>query len=800
MLLSLKRAGASERRPPAAISRREAWNAGLQTGIVRRTSEERRTAARPEAQYRTFRTSALPEMRFVRALLSAAILMPAFTAGAPQTVEFREIRVGLADGVSAARISASEPFVLRAGELVVETSEALVSPETRAGEPILALGSFASETRAREVAEAFREERSGDPERNEVPQRSDIRPRREFSEVRLERDPETGRYVVVLPSGRPTAAQAVRLRGEGFPEADVVRIPKPLGEALVVRPFGGSPIRFSSGVTLTAESPARGFLEWEGRPYRGAFTLFRSGAGVTVVNRTTLEEYLLGVVPRELPPDLFPEVEALKAQALAARTYALTPREAYTRRGYDLCSSPACQVYGGVGAEHPLSTAAVMETAGEALFHDGRLIDALYTAACGGYTENAENVFSNPTPYLVARACIRDAGGGSLRSGASADAPLDAALARMTGGLVGDWNVAASAASVSEDEAARVVTAAVRWLGLPACDYAAPPGEELTLRAFGRLVETIRCRRPEEAVFGPGPDGSELSREGAPAVGRLLSEGLFDPSERGLDPERTVSRREVVAVAASLLRRDGQLFRRGQIRDVATREGRVLITLEEESRGAAPSREPPLQVEAAPGARLFREIRPTRISGRDEPPPLAVPVGDLHLRVGDFVRYHASVEPSVEALGRFDLLILEDLGDALDRFSRQSSWLVPKNNRDLSDAVNKVQRIGRIVALEPLEFGASGRVVRLRIVGTEGSLEVRGLRVRRLLGLAENLFHAEPRRDRAGEVTEWWFSGRGWGHGLGLCQAGAYGMAAAGAGYREILAHYYPETEVLSVR
>ena len=110
--------------------------------------------------------------------------------------------------------------------------------------------------------------------------------------------------------------------------------------------------------------------------------------------------------------------------------------------------------------------------------------------------------------------------------------------------------------------------------------------------------------------------------------------------------------------------------------------------------------------------------------------------------------------------------------------------------------MNRVKPIGRIVALEPLEFGASGRIVRLEIVGTEGSLELRGLRIRRLLGLAENLFRAEPRRDEAGAVTEWWFSGRGWGHGLGLCQAGAYGMAAAGAGYREILAHYYPGTEI----
>lgn len=709
--------------------------------------------------------------------------VPVFAAAAAQTSAVPEIRIGLADGATAARISAPAPFVLRAGELVVETSDALISPETETGEPVLGLGSFADEERARAVVEAFREAS------------------RDGSDVRLERDPDTGRHLAVVVSGEVTEARAQSLVAGGFPEAGVFRIPVPVGEALVIRPVGGSPIRFSGEAALTVEPPGVGFVEWEGKPYRGSLEIFRSGDGVTVVNRTGLEEYLFGVVPRELPPDLFPEVEALKAQALAARTYALTPRDAYLRRGYDLCSGPACQVYGGVAAEHSLSTAAVTETAGEALFYDGRLIDALYTAACGGYTENAENVFSNPTPYLVARACIREAGGLRLR-GEVMDAPLDAALVRLAGAPVADWRGTGLSATADRGDAGSVLGAVMRRLGLAVCDPAGTAGGFLPLGGFGRLVEEIRCREPDRPLLGPGPDGSELAREGEPAIGRLLAEGLLDPSERGLDPERPVSRREVIGVAAALLRRDGQLFRRGQIREVVAFEGGVHITVEEEKDGLATEAPPPVRLEAGGGAFLFREIRPTRIPGRDEPQPVPVPVRELRLRVGDFVRYLVAAR----AMGgdqesvRFDLLVLEDLGDAQDRFSRQSSWLVPRNNADLSDAINEVKPIGRIVALEPLEFGASGRIVRLRIVGTGGSLEVRGLRIRRLLGLAENLFRAEPRRDENGDVKEWWFSGRGWGHGLGLCQAGAYGMAASGARYREILAHYYPGTEIRSVR
>ena len=721
-------------------------------------------------------------LRAARLVLLAALCFAISPSGtAAQAIPPRQIRIGLADGAPAARISAPAPFVLRAGELVIETADALISAETGAGEAVLALGSFAGEAGAREAAEAFREERTDAPE------------------VRVERDPDTGRYLAVLPSEPVAETGVAGLRDAGFPGAGIFRIPAAVGEALVVRPFGGAPIRFSAGVSLTAEPPGDAFLEWEGRPYRGSFTVFRSGGGVTVVNETTLEEYLLGVVPRELPPDLFPEIEALKAQALAARTYALTPRAAYTRRGYDLCGSAACQVYGGVAAERPLSTAAVRETAGEALFHDGRLIDALYTAACGGYTENAENVFSNPTPYLVARACIREAGGVGLR-GASADAPLDAALVRIAGALPAGWNGAGLSEPASRGEAARILTGVVRWLGFPACDSGGTTGGELTLSEFGRLAEAIRCREPEGSLLGPGPDGGELAREGDPATGRLLAEGLFDPSERGLDPGRPVSRREVIGLAASLMRRDGQLLQRGQIREVSALDGWVRITVEEDGDGSE-SEEPLLsRLESGGGEFLFREIRPTRIPGRDDRRRSRCPPA----KSGSGWGTSSATAPRPDGGGRgeplrFELLVLEDLGDAHDRFSRQSSWLVPKNNADLSDAVNEVEPIGRIVALEPLEMGVSGRVVRLRITGTRGSFDVRGLRIRRLLGLAENLFRAEPRRDENGDVTEWWFFGRGWGHGLGLCQAGAYGMAAAGAGYRDILAHYYLGTEIRSV-
>ncbi len=84
----------------------------------------------------------------------------------------------------------------------------------------------------------------------------------------------------------------------------------------------------------------------------------------------------------------------------------------------------------------------------------------------------------------------------------------------------------------------------------------------------------------------------------------------------------------------------------------------------------------------------------------------------------------------------------------------------------------------------------------LEVVGTEGSTALTGLGIRRGLGIRENLFFVDRQLGPDSQVTAWVFTGRGWGHGVGLCQVGAYGMAAAGYDYREILAHYYLGTTI----
>jgi stage II sporulation protein D len=111
------------------------------------------------------------------------------------------------------------------------------------------------------------------------------------------------------------------------------------------------------------------------------------------VNVVNLEDYLQGVVPNELSPDAFPQLEALKAQAVAARTYVLRNRGGYAAHGYDICATPSCQVYRGKSTEKAMATQAVDETRGQVATYQGSLINALYTSTCGGHTETGSNIF-----------------------------------------------------------------------------------------------------------------------------------------------------------------------------------------------------------------------------------------------------------------------------------------------------------------------------------------------------------------------------------------------------------------------
>lgn len=162
-----------------------------------------------------------------------------------------------------------------------------------------------------------------------------------------------------------------------------------------------------AGQALVAPSARTEWLATGGSTYRGLLEVRGApGATLTAVNIVGLEDYVRGVVPNELGAGSLSGIEALKAQAVAARTYALRHLGSYSSRGYDLCATAACQVYRGVGSETPAGNRAVAQTRGILATWRGRPIRAYYTSSCGGHTESGLQVFGDGAPYLRGVACV----------------------------------------------------------------------------------------------------------------------------------------------------------------------------------------------------------------------------------------------------------------------------------------------------------------------------------------------------------------------------------------------------------
>lgn len=141
----------------------------------------------------------------------------------------------------------------------------------------------------------------------------------------------------------------------------------------------------------------RGDLLVNGSHYVGNIEVWKGGSGMYLINELPLEEYIKNVVSAEIGTNW--DMEALKAQAVISRTYALYQKGLNSNINYDLTSSVLHQVYKGANVDARISYA-VMNTEGEVLTYDDKLIEALYHSTCGGMTEDSEEVFGKSYPYL----------------------------------------------------------------------------------------------------------------------------------------------------------------------------------------------------------------------------------------------------------------------------------------------------------------------------------------------------------------------------------------------------------------
>ncbi len=142
----------------------------------------------------------------------------------------------------------------------------------------------------------------------------------------------------------------------------------------------------------------KGFISTKRRWYRGEFIIENRNGKLVVINNLPLEDYLLGVVPAEMPSKWC--YEALKAQAIAARSYAIANKGKRASHGYDLKDTPEDQAYGGASAETAPTNSAVIETKGEVLTYNQKVIPAYYSASAGGHTTNSGAVWNKDLPFL----------------------------------------------------------------------------------------------------------------------------------------------------------------------------------------------------------------------------------------------------------------------------------------------------------------------------------------------------------------------------------------------------------------
>jgi peptidoglycan hydrolase-like amidase len=604
-------------------------------------------------------------------------------------------------------------------------------------------------------------------------------------------------YVVAETEGREDALYQVRvgdfltrnealkfikaLTQQGIPDAWILREEVTEQKSHPLWALVGDQLETLSQETVVYFVPEdpRSRLSYKGTQYRGIFVLRASSKGLVLVNIVNLEDYLKGVVPEELSPDRFHGYEALKAQAVAARTYAIRNLGSYRDLGFDLCDTPRCQVYGGLSAERGESNRAVEETKGEVALYKGKLINALYTSTCGGMTEDVQNVFEGlAQPYLKSTECVYEKQpewvleGRPMLSIWMNSRPIERDAAALIGlGIIPrETRPAYYGEAVRFEEAASWIGRALALVGKSSPGFN-PPETELNFpNLAGLIIAAFQWEDRVKILMLPSEvdfvlrDFPPIRSDARGNVAYLIHSGVFPSSPEMADEKRLVTRGELVYVLNKAIRSYFDPAKKGVFRGLTPKK-----EIEVETGGE--SRIVPL----SPDVFLFR-------SQDGE----VYPASRLYLLGGEDVRW---IENGGE-IGCLEVSYTVSTA-TLDRGSPFHRWLVRQTAEDLEKRVNEYYPIGRLQDIVIRERGKSRRVIELGIIGTESQVVVTGLKVRSVLGLRDTLFTLDKEYDSDGRTSHYVFAGKGWGHGVGLCQVGASRMAQAGADYKEILRKYY---------
>ncbi len=530
-----------------------------------------------------------------------------------------------------------------------------------------------------------------------------------------------------------------------------------------------------TGASLVVLPATADTITIDKQPYRSSARLFINARGlINVINELNFEEYLYGVVPSEMGPTIYDEVEALKAQAVAARTYAFRNMRQFEAEGYDICPGPACQAYKGFSVEHELTTRAVRETTGLVLTMGGKAVDTLYTSTCGGETSDVGTMFPGRNdPHLKRVRCVElDLGtiAGRADSGLLNEQQLDANLFAALAG------VPMTSSAWSAREVSQATTAAMRQAGWTESQQPLPASSRrgdvleylatvLNLGTAGRALTLPEDRK----YFFP-----ESGNTDAPAY---LAAAFL--TKYGINPTQYVDR---AAVTQPMPREELYALLLNWVREhtlLTNAEGKIQridgrkITLKQ--KGEVSSHTLPA------GIPIFRRLG-DRLQEYANVPVL---IGDRMT----LVLSPKKVPVAAIVLANFD-------GAAFDRTSNFSNWTRSYRADELVPTINRRQPIQQLVDLRPITIDASQRIAEMEFVAEGGrTFRLKGLPVRWSLNVPDNLFVFDKTKDPDG-MDRYTFYGKGWGHGVGMCQVGAYGAAFRGWTYDRILKLYYTGVDI----
>jgi peptidoglycan hydrolase-like amidase len=488
---------------------------------------------------------------------------------------------------------------------------------------------------------------------------------------------------------------------------------------MVVELDGGRYIALPLNTHVRISPPATARLQLDDRAYRGYVEVFGNARNTfTIVNELPLEDYLLGVVPNELSPSTFGQLEALKAQAVAARTYAIKNMGQSKQEGYDICNTDACQVYFGAATEDPLATQAVRETRGMIATYNGQPINALYSSTCGGRTEAAENIFQEKLPYLVSVLCEF-----------KHPQPMKFTSTRL---IIDYKDAVLSTAGVTNFTQLR------KFMGLTGS------GEPPSL-AVGPLATWLRTN------FYPNvKSGSDLEF--------MVEQGILPGTGRAVPKEvlfRLIDKKSAFEWQQGVLTQwDGQTMKLNV-------GGKII------------------DFKVNPNALYFFRMGDERTA----------------MKEGEWIGGELFEFRVVDGVIQMIVYRKNWVNPSADRYSRLAEWQVHKTRQEIETAFRSLN-LGEIRGMRVIERGPSERPVSTEITGSSRKANVRALNLRTMLGLRDSLFYFDEERNAKGELIGMSFYGQGWGHGVGMCQVGAYGMALDGAMYDQILKKYYTGIEL----